>query len=49
MIDLRYYESYAGQAFDPSAYVKEHGIDTVLLLGDIKLFQPAADTEGGGD
>ena len=49
VIDPRYYEDYAGQPFDPSAYVKEHGIDTVLLLGDVKLFLPGADAEGGGD
>ena len=49
VIDPRYYEDYAGQSFDPSAYVKEHGIDTVLLLGDVKLFLSGAETEGGGD
>lgn len=47
VIDLRYYESYAGQAFDLSAYVKAHDIDTVLLLGDIRLFLPGGDAEGG--
>ena len=49
VIDLRYYEAYAGQPFDPSSYIKEHGIDTVLLLGDIRLFLPGADTEGSGN
>ena len=48
VIDLRYYESWAGHAFDPAAYVREHGIDTVLLLGDIRLFLPGSDGEGGG-
>ena len=48
VVDLRYYESWAGQPFDPSSYVKEHGIDTVLLLGDVKLFLPGTETEGGG-
>ena len=47
VIDLRYYESYAGHVFDPAAYVKENNIDTVLLLGDIRLFLPGTDTEGG--
>ena len=49
VVDLRYYESYAGGPFDPTAYVREHEIDTVLLLGDIRLFLPGADAEGGGD
>jgi hypothetical protein len=49
VIDLRYYEAYAGHVFDPSAYVKEHSIDTVLVLGDIRLFLPGTETEGGGD
>ena len=47
VIDLRYYEAYAGHAFDPAAYVREHGVDTVLILGDVKLFLPGSDAEGG--
>lgn len=49
VIDPRYYEDYAGHPFDPAAYVEERGIDTVLLLGDVKLFLPGSDEEGGGD
>ena len=49
VIDPRYYESWAGHAFDPAAYVRENGINTVLLLGDVKFFLPDAETEGGGD
>ena len=49
VIDLRYYEEYAGHPFDPAAYVQENGIDTVLFLGDVKLFLPDPETEGGED
>ena len=49
VIDPRYYESFAGQPFDPAGYVREHGIDTVLFLGDVKLFLSDTDTEGGAD
>ena len=49
VIDPRYYEDYAGHAFDPAAYVQEHNIDTVLLLGDIKLFLSGTEAEGGDD
>jgi hypothetical protein len=38
VIDLRYYEDWAGEPFDPTAYCQENGIDKVLLLGDVKLF-----------
>ena len=38
VVDLRYYEEWAGAPFDPAAYCRENGIDTVLLLGDVKLF-----------
>ncbi len=49
VIDLRYYADYAGHDFDPASFVSEHGIDTVLLLGDIRLFLPGDGPEGGGD
>ena len=38
VIDLRYYEEYAGHPFRPAPYAAEHGVDTVLLLGDIQMF-----------
>ena len=38
VIDLRYYEEWAGQAFDPVSYAVEHPVDRVLLLGDARLF-----------
>ena len=47
VIDLRYYKAYAGCDFDPADYVQEHNIDTVLLLGDIRLFLPDAAAEEG--
>ena len=37
-VDLRYYEALMGQAFDLNTYVKEHGIDRVLLMGNIDYF-----------
>lgn len=49
VIDLRYYEAYAGQPFDAAQYAAEHGVDTVLLLGDIRLFLSDEPAEGGGD
>ena len=37
-MDLRYYEHSMGHPFDLSAYTKEHGISSVLLLGNIDYF-----------
>lgn len=37
-VDLRYYQHSMGRAFDLSAYTKEHGISTVLLMGNIDYF-----------
>ena len=37
-IDLRYYEHSMGKAFDFGAYTREHGIDQVLLMGNIDFF-----------
>lgn len=37
-VDLRYYEHSMGHPFDLSAYTKEHGISSVLLLGNIDYF-----------
>ena len=34
-IDLRYYKNYMKQDFQLSAYLAEHGIDQVLLMGNI--------------
>ena len=38
VVDLRYYQGWAGKPFDPASYCQEHGIDQVLLLGDVNLF-----------
>ena len=38
IIDLRYYEDYAGHPFCATEYVAEYGIDTVLMMGDAGLF-----------
>ena len=45
VIDLRYYEAWAGEAFDPAAYCEKNGIGTVLLLGDVKLFYASETAE----
>ena len=45
VIDLRYYEVWAGEPFDPAAYCEKYGIDTVLLLGDVRLFYAAETAE----
>lgn len=37
-IDLRYYEAYMGQSFSLSEYLREHGIDKVLLIGNIDYY-----------
>lgn len=37
-VDLRYYKPYMGKDFNFSSYVKEHGIDKVLLIGNIDYF-----------
>ncbi len=37
-IDLRYYEHSMGKAFDFGAYTREHGIDQVLLIGNIDYY-----------
>ena len=47
VIDLRYYEEWAGQAFDIVSYVEEQQIDDVLLLGDIGMFLNDTAAEGG--
>ena len=41
IIDLRYYEKDMGKPFDWDAYIAEHRIDTVLMLGDIALYAGA--------
>lgn len=49
VIDPRYYEAWAGEAFDPEAYALEHGVTDLLLLGDIEFFLKdlSGDAEGG--
>lgn len=46
-IDLRYYERVFGSAFDLGAYTREHGIDRVLLVGNLKFYAlPEFELEG---
>ena len=37
-VDLRYYEAHLDIPFDLDAYLAEHAIDTVLLIGNIDYF-----------
>lgn len=37
-VDLRYYSAYMGEDFRLSEYLEEHGIDRVLLIGNIDYF-----------
>lgn len=37
-VDLRHYETDMGMAFDFDAYLREHDIDRVLLIGDSSYF-----------
>ncbi len=37
-VDLRYYQHSMGKEFDLSSYTKEHGISTVLLIGNLDYF-----------
>lgn len=46
-IDLRYYEHFAGKPFAFSAYLAEHGISKVLLIGNVDYFRlPEFELEG---
>ena len=38
VVDLRYWEAWAGTPFDPAAFCAEHDVRDVLLLGDVNLF-----------
>lgn len=38
VVDLRYWEAWAGAPFDPAAFCAEHDVKDVLLLGDVNLF-----------
>lgn len=38
VVDLRYYESSLGKPFSLAAYLREHNIDRVLLIGNIDFF-----------
>lgn len=40
-VDLRYYRHYFDKEFDFSAYVKEHDIDQVLLIGNVDYYNMA--------
>ena len=37
-VDLRYYEAYMGEKFSFDQYVEEHGVNQVLLIGNIDYF-----------
>lgn len=37
-VDLRYFETDLGRDFDLTSYLREHDIDTVLLIGDNSYF-----------
>lgn len=45
IIDLRYYQQDMGKPFDVNAYIREHNIDTLLMMGDIVLFGGALEQE----
>jgi len=45
VIDLRYYQQDRGEEFDWQKYIDGHGVDTVLLLGDVALFAGAQEGE----
>lgn len=46
-VDLRYYKTFLGRPFDFSAYVAEHNISKVLLMGNIDFYiQDAFNPEG---
>lgn len=49
VIDLRYFKDWSGEAFDLEAYVSEHGVTDLILLGDIEFFLKdlAMPMEGG--
>ena len=49
VIDLRYYEEWAGRPFDIVSYAAEKEIDDVLLLGDIEMFLGGTTGKGGED
>ena len=49
VIDLRYYEEWAGKPFDAAAFCAEHEIDTVLLLGDASFFFIDGPGKEGGE
>ncbi len=38
-VDLRNYEHYAGKSFSFADYIKEHRIDTVLLIGSVSYYR----------
>ena len=48
-IDLRYYRASLGKDFDFAAYVSEHNIDKVLLIGNIDFFYSSDFAIGGID
>ena len=47
VVDPRYWEQRTGEPFDPAECARRAGADTVLLLGDVRLFTGEAGAEGG--
>ena len=46
-IDLRNYETDIGKPFDLASYTAEHGVDTVLLIGNLDFWRSDAFLLGG--
>ena len=49
VVDPRYWEQWTGNPFDPAACAQSAGADTILLLGDIRMFTSDLAGEGGND
>ncbi len=49
VVDPRYWEFWAEKPFDPAETASVCGADTILLLGDIRLFTTDLIGEGGAD
>lgn len=47
VVDPRYWEQWTGIPFDPALCAENAGADTILLLGDIRLFTSDLAGEGG--
>ena len=49
VVDPRYWEKWTGKPFDPASCAEAAEADTILLLGDIRLFTSDLAGEGGAD